>query len=1030
MNNIGKRISELRKTNHLSQQDLANKLNVSNKTISKWECGNGIPDIEYLSKISEIFNITLDELVKTNKENDSDQNKIEINENLVVINKENSLNKKKRKRFWTSLITTISIVFILGLTTLLCYFFIPRNPRIEESTIFEIDNENQTATCVVDNNAETFSFNNIIEVPRTNTWSVYYDINGLTEIKSKTVDLQVGNNTFYIIIENNVGEQKIYQINIRRKPLYVITFNTAGGEFITNQIVQEGDLATYQDPVREGYIFNGWDYDFSKPINSNITITANWIAKNLTITYFSNFGNNISSFQDITYDSYVTLKNNSEFIREGYTLESWNTKDDGSGTSYSPGTIFNNYNIPSNINLYAQWSINQYNISVIKNINEAGQIQGVGNFDYNSKQTLSAITNAGYTWIGWYSNDVIVSSSEILEVTIPDTNIEFTAVWSANKYLISLDVNNGNTLSQNTKELIYGEHFTLPTPTREEAIFLGWFDSNNKQYTNNLGESIEIWDKPYEAELIAHYKINEYQLTLNTNNNNAGSVEGSGLKEFNSNVTIVANTNAGYKFVGWFNGTELITSKNTYSFVMSNYPITYTAKWEANDYEVTMIVDNDVILSNNTENVTFDTAYTLPIPEKNGYIFNGWYSGMNATGVQLTDNYGNSTSTWSIPENTLVYPMWELLSYRISYSLNDGKIITENATSYTIEDLDIYINNPIRDGYIFEGWIGSDLTEPTKELIIEAGSYGDKQFGAVWSQDNSFIPISNISEFLNIKNNLDGNYYLTQNINLEGSSFTTFGGENNPFTGIIDGCGYSIINLSNTLFYYNKGYIYNINFENATITGSETVVISNTNDGTIDKCKINASLQARNCAAAIVINNNGTIRNCYIEGLINVTRPYDNIYIANFAINNYGNISYCYSSANLRSYADECSIYCGAYVVKNKGVISNSFIAGDITAVGLDGTWAVSYATGIYIKIGNMYNCYESSNSTITKQVTYNGGGSETIKIETSMTNDEYLKNPNFINYGEFISNEDMIINPNNIWIFDGENYPKLYWEV
>ena len=61
---LGSRIAELRKQNNLSQKDLADQLNISNKTISKWECGNGSPDIESLQKLSKIFNITLDELLK------------------------------------------------------------------------------------------------------------------------------------------------------------------------------------------------------------------------------------------------------------------------------------------------------------------------------------------------------------------------------------------------------------------------------------------------------------------------------------------------------------------------------------------------------------------------------------------------------------------------------------------------------------------------------------------------------------------------------------------------------------------------------------------------------------------------------------------------------------------------------------------------------------------------------------------------------------------------------------------------------
>lgn len=63
-NIIGKNIQYLRKEEKMTQQDLAIKLNYTAKAISKWERGESIPEIETLIKISNIFNVTLDFLVK------------------------------------------------------------------------------------------------------------------------------------------------------------------------------------------------------------------------------------------------------------------------------------------------------------------------------------------------------------------------------------------------------------------------------------------------------------------------------------------------------------------------------------------------------------------------------------------------------------------------------------------------------------------------------------------------------------------------------------------------------------------------------------------------------------------------------------------------------------------------------------------------------------------------------------------------------------------------------------------------------
>lgn len=60
---VSKLIVYLRKKHGLTQQELADKLNITPKAISKWECGIGLPDVTMLKEISKVFNITTDELL-------------------------------------------------------------------------------------------------------------------------------------------------------------------------------------------------------------------------------------------------------------------------------------------------------------------------------------------------------------------------------------------------------------------------------------------------------------------------------------------------------------------------------------------------------------------------------------------------------------------------------------------------------------------------------------------------------------------------------------------------------------------------------------------------------------------------------------------------------------------------------------------------------------------------------------------------------------------------------------------------------
>ena len=63
---IGKNIIELRKKNGMTQAELAEKINYSDKAVSKWECGDAVPDIGVLKQLAELLGVTVDYLLEEN----------------------------------------------------------------------------------------------------------------------------------------------------------------------------------------------------------------------------------------------------------------------------------------------------------------------------------------------------------------------------------------------------------------------------------------------------------------------------------------------------------------------------------------------------------------------------------------------------------------------------------------------------------------------------------------------------------------------------------------------------------------------------------------------------------------------------------------------------------------------------------------------------------------------------------------------------------------------------------------------------
>ena len=89
---IGKFIAETRKKKNKTQRQLADALSISDKTVSKWECGKGLPDISLMMPLCEILQITVNDLLTGERVSKDDYQK-KAEENMMNLMKENEENK-------------------------------------------------------------------------------------------------------------------------------------------------------------------------------------------------------------------------------------------------------------------------------------------------------------------------------------------------------------------------------------------------------------------------------------------------------------------------------------------------------------------------------------------------------------------------------------------------------------------------------------------------------------------------------------------------------------------------------------------------------------------------------------------------------------------------------------------------------------------------------------------------------------------------------------------------------------------------
>ena len=110
---VAQNIMDLRRRNNMTQLDLAERLNYTDKAVSKWERGESLPDIAVLKTIADMFDVTIDYLVSAEHE-DPEANHIWLESEEEVSEKE----KNKRKRLLThAYITGVSVLLVWLLAT-------------------------------------------------------------------------------------------------------------------------------------------------------------------------------------------------------------------------------------------------------------------------------------------------------------------------------------------------------------------------------------------------------------------------------------------------------------------------------------------------------------------------------------------------------------------------------------------------------------------------------------------------------------------------------------------------------------------------------------------------------------------------------------------------------------------------------------------------------------------------------------------------------------------------------------------------
>lgn len=131
--NFGEKLYELRKEKKLSQEEVADKLNVTRQTVSKWETNQSTPDFDKVLPLCELFGISADELLSGNKK---EENNTEKKTKEVEIEEEKTPSKQEIRRKSAEVVSTSIFIYIVAVALLTVAIPVLKMNPIVASAIF------------------------------------------------------------------------------------------------------------------------------------------------------------------------------------------------------------------------------------------------------------------------------------------------------------------------------------------------------------------------------------------------------------------------------------------------------------------------------------------------------------------------------------------------------------------------------------------------------------------------------------------------------------------------------------------------------------------------------------------------------------------------------------------------------------------------------------------------------------------------------------------------------------------------------
>ncbi len=447
--------------------------------------------------------------------------------------------------------------------------------------------------------------------------------------------------------------------------------------------------------------------------------------------------------------------------------------------------------------------------------------------DLGSSVTLTAAAKPGYTLDGIYTQAaegtrVDTATAGTASVTASN-DADYYARFTTNSYTVtanavySTDVGKSNytpgaaggtvqvateTAGATSSKLVkYNTSVALTATADPDYQFVGWYNASGSQlststtytYTLNTPSDVDVyarfWKNKFNVTAIAAYSADG---TTYTEGGTGGTVQvgtsaagatSTGKATYNGTVTLKAEAQDGYDFVGWFataSSTDALSSAATYTYSLSAYgDVNVYARFRSNTFTVTAKATYSSNGSSYTEGSTggtvkvgdsfagaassaqvrYNAQVSLVASPASGYEFVGWYDS-DSTKLSGSSSYQYTLGSY---DNVTVYARFRVNTFTVtakayyrtstsgSYSAGDtgGTVQAASATAGATSATSVIVNHSVllratpAAGYIFDGWYSStsatSALSNSESYTYTLSTYSDKNVYARFRKGDIYL---------------------------------------------------------------------------------------------------------------------------------------------------------------------------------------------------------------------------------------------------------------------------------------------------